>query len=256
VDGPRGVWVVRWDQLWLVDNHHSRHHASPNHLGKDPDIESRAVALSAEAADRRRGLGAWFARRQGILFLPLLMLEGLSLHASSIRRVFARRPVKHRAVEITFLAVRILGYLAVVFLLLPPELAAAFVGVQLVVFGLLLGGAFAPNHIAMPIVPGGLSVDFLRRQVLMSRNISGNPVVRFLMGGLDTQVEHHLFPGMPRPNLRRAQTIVRDYCREHGIVYTETSIWGAYARILRYLDQVGLRRRDAFACPMLQQYRV
>ena len=193
MDGPRGVWVVRWDQLWLVDNHHSRHHASPNHLGKDPDIESRAVALSAEAADRRRGLGAWFARRQGILFLPLLMLEGLSLHASSIRRVFARRPVKHRAVEITFLAVRILGYLAVVFLLLPPELAAAFVGVQLVVFGLLLGGAFAPNHIAMPIVPGGLSVDFLRRQVLMSRNISGNPVVRFLMGGLDTQVEHHLF---------------------------------------------------------------
>jgi fatty acid desaturase len=240
---------------WWV-NKHSRHHANPNHVGKDPDIESSAVAFSTEAADSRHGIGAWLARRQGIFFLPLLMLEGLSLHASSVRRVFARRPVKHRAVEITFLGVRILGYLALVFLLLPPGLAAAFVGVQVVVFGLLLGGAFAPNHIGMPIVPRGMSIDFLRRQVLMSRDISGGPLVRFLMGGLDTQVEHHLFPGMPRPNLRRAQTIVRDYCREHGIVYTETSIWRAYARILRYLGKVGLRRTDAFGCHLLQQYRV
>jgi fatty acid desaturase len=54
---------------WM--NKHSRHHASPNQLGKDPDIESRAVAFSSEAADRRRGLGAWLARRQGSFFLAL-----------------------------------------------------------------------------------------------------------------------------------------------------------------------------------------
>jgi fatty acid desaturase len=76
------------------------------------------------------------------------------------------------------------------------------------------------------------------------------------MGGLDTQVEHHLFPGMPRPNLQRAQAIVRNYCRQHGILYTETSIWPAYATILRYLNQVGLKQRDAFACPLVQQYRI
>ena len=235
---------------------HSRHHASPNQLGKDPDIESRAIAFSSEAADRRRGLGACLARRQGIFFLPLLMLEGVSLHLSSIGRVLGRRPVKHRPVEIIFLAVRILGYLGLVFLLLPPGIAAAFVGVQVIVFGLLLGGAFAPNHIGMPIMAHGMSVDFLRRQVLMSRDIRGGPVVRFLMGGLDTQVEHHLFPGMPRPNLRRAQAIVRSYCRQHGILYTETSIWRAYAAILRYLNRVGLKQRDTFACPVAQQHRI
>jgi len=60
--------------------------------------------------------------------------------------------------------------------LLPAGTAAAFVGVQLAVFGVLLGGAFAPNHIGMPIVPAGLKVDFLRRQVLMSRNISGGRI--------------------------------------------------------------------------------
>jgi fatty acid desaturase len=239
---------------WMTK--HSRHHASPNHLGKDPDIESRFVAFSAEAVRRRRGLGAWLGRRQGIFFVPMLMLEGISLHVSSIARVLGRRPVKHRSVEIAFLAVRILGYVGLIFLLLPPGIAAAFLGVQLVVFGLLLGGAFAPNHVGMPIVPRGMSVDFLRRQVLMSRNISGGPIVRFLMGGLDTQVEHHLFPGMARPNLRRAQAIVQSHCREHSIVYTQTSIWRAYATILRYLNRVGLKQRDTFSCPLAQQYRV
>jgi len=238
---------------WMTK--HTRHHAAPNQLGKDPDITSQAVAFSSDAAQSRRGVGAWLARRQGWFFLPLLMLEGLSLHASSLARVIGRRPVKHRTVEIVFLTVRLGGYLTLVFLLLPPGLAAAFVGVQVAVFGLLLGGAFAPNHIGMPIVPRGLSIDFLRRQVLMSRNIGGGPVVRFLMGGLDTQIEHPLFPGMPRPNLRRAQAIVRDYCGEHGITYTETSIWHAYRVILSYLNRVGLQHRDTFTCPLTQQHR-
>jgi hypothetical protein len=78
--------------------------------------------------------------------------------------------------------------------LLPAGTAAAFVGVQLAVFGVLLGGAFAPNHIGMPIVLAGLKVDFLRRQVLMSRNISGGRITGYAMGGLNYQIEHHLFP--------------------------------------------------------------
>ncbi len=240
---------------WWMSKH-SRHHAAPNQLGKDPDIESGAVAFSAEAVRERRGLSAWFAARQGWFFLPLLLLEGLSLHVSSFTRVAGGQPMKHRVTEMVFLVVRVGGQLALVFLLLPPGLAAAFIGVQLAVFGFLLGGAFAPNHIGMPLVDRGVSIDFLRRQVLMSRNISGGPLVRFLMGGLDTQVEHHLFPGMPRPNLRRAQTLVRRFCEEHDISYTETSILDAYRNILGYLNRVGLGERDSFACPITQQFRV
>ncbi len=238
---------------WM--NKHARHHGAPNQLGRIPDIDSRAVAFSVEAAEQRHGLGAWLVRRQGWFFLPLLMLEGLSLHASSITRTLARRPIKHRGVEIMFLTFRIGGYLAVIFWLFPPGLAVAFLAVQLAVFGVLLGGAFAPNHIGMPIVPRGLSVSFLHRQVLASRDIRGGIVVRFLMGGLDTQIEHHLFPGMPRPNLRRAQSIVRGYCRDHGVAYTETTIWRAYGTVLGYLNRVGLGHRDAFACPLAQQFR-
>lgn len=234
---------------------HTRHHLNPNRIDKDPDLEIETFAMSPEAAVDRRGFRARMMRWQGVFFLPLLTLEGLSLHVSSVQFALGRGPVKQRAVEIIFLAVRLLGFPALVFSLLPPGMAVAFVGVQVGVFGFLLGGAFAPNHIGMPIVPKDLKIDFLQRQVLMSRNISGGPLVRFLMGGLDTQVEHHLFPGMARPNLRRARHIVRAYCAEHRISYTETSLGQSYAALLGYLNRVGQKRQDIFACPLAQQLR-
>lgn len=236
---------------------HTRHHANPNQLGRDPDIDGGAVAFSADAAESRGPLGVWLARRQGYFDLPLLALEGLSLHVSSVRHLLDRSPVRHRWVEVLFIGVRLVGYPVAVFLLLPPGMAVAFIGVQVGVFGFLLGGAFTPNHVAMPLVPRGLKVDFLRRQVLMSRNISGGPLVHFLMGGLAHQVEHHLFPGMARPNLRRASVHVREYCRDHGIAYTEATLLDAYRQVLGYLNEVGLRgRADTFVCPLTQQHRV
>jgi hypothetical protein len=78
----------------------------------------------------------------------------------------------------------------------PRGKAVAFLGVQLAVFGLYMGASFAPNHIGMPLVSPTLKLDFLRRQVLMSRNISGGPLISVFMGGLNYQIEHHLFPPM------------------------------------------------------------
>jgi hypothetical protein len=76
----------------------------------------------------------------------------------------------------------------------PRGKAVAFLGVQLAVFGLYMGSSFAPNHIGMPLVSPTLKLDFLRRQVLMSRNISGGPLISVFMGGLNYQIEQHLFP--------------------------------------------------------------
>ena len=118
--------------------------------------------------------------------------------------------------------------LALVFLVLPPGKAVAFLAVQLAVFGLYLGFSFAPNHIGMPLVSPKLKLDFLRRQVLMSRNISGGPWMSVLMGGLNYQVEHHLFPSMARPNLRKIQSLVAAHCAAEGVPYTQTTLWSAY----------------------------
>ena len=129
--------------------------------------------------------------------------------------------VPHRGVEAPLVLGRLAVYVGVLFVLLPPGKAAAFLGVQLALFGVLLGGSFAPNHKGMPIVPHDMTLDFLRRQVLMSRNVRGGYAVDAVMGGLNYQIEHHLFPSMPRPNLKKVQPIVHTYCEVAGVPYTE-----------------------------------
>src|SRR5690606_34538236 len=130
--------------------------------------------------------------------------------------------------------------IAVVFSVLPLGAGFAFLGVMLAVFGLYMGASFAPNHKGMPIIPSGMKVDFLRRQVLTGRNIRGGAFMNHFMDGLNFQVEHHLFPSMPRPSLKRAGAIVREYCENRGIRYTEVGLFTSYAIVIRYLNEVGL----------------
>src|SRR4029077_20586599 len=78
-----------------------------------------------------------------------------------------------------------------------------------VLASLYLAAIIAPNHKGMPVWAHGARLSFLERQVLSSRNITSHPVWDFLFGGLNYQIEHHLFPTMPRVNFRRARAIVR-----------------------------------------------
>jgi fatty acid desaturase len=233
---------------------HTRHHANPNKIGVDPDIELPVISVTPAQADRRagwRGPLGWTMAHQGVFFFPILLLEGLSLHASSVRRVFSPEPLRRRPVEISLLTIRLAGYLTLVFLILSPGIAFAFLGVQLGLFGFYMGMAFAPNHKGMPLVPKDVKLDFLRRQVLMSRNIAGNRVLDTVMGGLNYQIEHHLFPSMPRPHLRAASPMIAAYCRSHGVAYTRTGLWDSYRIVVRYINRVGLGERDPFECPLL-----
>ena len=75
------------------------------------------------------------------------------------------------------------------------------------------------------------------------------------MGGLNLQIEHHLFPNMPSINLRRARPIVREYCAELGVPYTEATLPGAWAIVVRYMHRVGLRHADPFDCPAARAFR-
>jgi fatty acid desaturase len=107
----------------------------------------------------------------------------------------------------------------------------------------------------MPTLPHDSKVDFLRRQVLTSRNIRGGFVMDTFMGGLNYQVEHHLFPNMARPNLKKAQAIAKEYCEKHNILYTETGLRQSYGIVIRYLNRVGLSAGgDPFDCPAAQAF--
>ncbi|HKX14576.1 MAG TPA: acyl-CoA desaturase [Propionibacteriaceae bacterium] len=235
---------------------HNRHHANPNKEGVDPDVGLSALALTpAQATKHSSRVMKWLVAHQGWYFFPILLLEGLSLHREAIRRVISPGKLPRRWVELSFLTFRFGGLLALVFLVLPPGKAVVFLAIELAIFGLYLGSAFAPNHIGMPLVSPKLKLDFLRRQVLMSRNISGGPLVSIFMGGLNYQIEHHLFPSMARPYLRKAQSLVSGYCAAQGVPYTRTSLWQAYGAVIDYLNTVGLRGREPFLCPLVAQRR-
>ena len=75
------------------------------------------------------------------------------------------------------------------------------------------------------------------------------------MGGLNYQIEHHLFPSMPRPHLARTRKLVREHCRTHDVGYTETTLAQAWAIVARHMNQVGLAARDSFQCPAAGQLR-
>ncbi|GAA3616342.1 fatty acid desaturase family protein [Microlunatus ginsengisoli] len=238
---------------WM--NKHSRHHGNPNKIGKDPDIEADTISFTEADAVTRRGPLRWITRHQGVLFFPLLLAEGLNLHVKSIGYLWTQRRTTGRPVELLVLVTRFTLYLGVVFWLLPLGMAFAFVGLQLAVFGLYMGATFAPNHIGMPIVPREERLDFFSKQVLTSRNVSGGWWATVLMGGLNYQIEHHLFPSMPRPHLAAARRYVREHCRSLGVNYAETNLLSAWAIVIRYLNQVGLATRDSFRCPIAAQLR-
>jgi fatty acid desaturase len=245
-----GNLLVGLSFAWWVDKH-NRHHSHPNHEGQDPDIGDGVLAITTDQiAARHRRLGRFIGRHQAALFFPLLLLEGLNLHVSSARHLTAApvgRSGRYRTVEIVLLALHAVAYLAALVLVLTPAQAVAFFGVHQAVFGLYMGCSFAPNHKGMPTIKAGSKIDYLRRQVLTSRNVRGGWFTDLLLGGLNYQVEHHLFPSMPRANLRKAQAVVRAHCAAYAIPYTETSLFGSYAIVLRHLHALGAPLRSTAA---------
>jgi fatty acid desaturase len=228
---------------WWVPKH-DRHHSNPNHEDLDPDIGIAALAFTADQATSKHGLVRLIARYQAYLFFPLLLLEAAQLHLASAKAVLQGRS-RATVVEAILLLIHVAGYVSALVLVLSPLRAVLFLLIQQGLFGLYLGCSFAPNHKGMPTLSQADELDFFRSQVLTSRNVRGSRVVDFLLGGLNHQIEHHLFPAMPSPNLRRAQPIVQGYCMEIGVPYEITGLTDSYAQAFRHLHDVGaeLRRR-------------
>ena len=228
---------------WWVPKHNA-HHTNPNDEDLDPDIGIAVLAFTAAQARGKHGLARVIARSQAWLFFPLLLLEAGHLHVASVKAI-AKGGGRANLIEGLLLGVHLTIYVTALVLILTPAQALAFVVVQQGLFGLYLGCAFAPNHKGMPTLTQGDQLDFLRRQVLTSRNVAGSRLVDWLLGGLNYQIEHHLFPTMPRPNLRRAQPLVRDFCRHHDLPYTEATLIGSYTQALRHLHTMSAPLRTA-----------
>jgi fatty acid desaturase len=225
---------------WWMDKH-TRHHNNPNHDDLDPDVAPEVLIWATKSALGRRGLAAFVTRHQAGLFFPLLTLLGIDLKLSSVKAIRAGT-VKRPGLETALLVLHAVVYFSVLFIVLSPLQAVAFILVHQALFGVYLGMTFAPNHKGMPHPTG--DEDYLRKQVVTSRNVTGGWLTNTALGGLNYQIEHHLFPGMPSPNLGKAQPIVQAYCEEIGVPYEQTSLIESYRQALRHLHEVGAPLRE------------
>ena len=220
---------------WWVPKH-SAHHAHPNEVGRDPDISYGPAppAAKGESPSTQGRVECFLARWQAPLFFPLMILRSTGIYVLGIQRLVRRRD-RTAGMEGALLALHAGLYLTCVLWVLSPLKALAFVAVQQAVFSVYLGCSFAPNHKGMPIIEADSGLSFAHRLVVTSRNIVGGRWTNWLLGGLNYQIEHHLFPSMPRPNLARAQSIVRAFCLNNGVGYREETLIGSYRQTVHSL---------------------
>ena len=243
--GLLATFLIAMDLSWWIEKH-NRHHANPNVLGEDADIEISVLAFTEEQALSKNILLRPIVRYQAFLFYPILMLSSISLRFGGVAYLVRGRDVKYRVLEPLLMVTHAVIYLSVLYYLLGPWQGVLFLVIHQSVAGLFMGGTFAPNHKGMPVMEKGSVPDFLRLQVLASRNVKAHPITDLVYGGLNYQIEHHLFPSMPRNHLRKAQKIVRAFCAEKSIPYYETTVIGSNVEILKYLHRMSrpLRTRQ------------
>lgn len=243
--------------FWM--NKHNRHHNKPNQIGYDPDIDITVISFTTESLEEKKGLEHLLSKNQGWLFPFLLTMTGFHILIDSfiaLGRKDKDKRLSHKTAEFSMMLIRQSAPIVILFLLFPPFWALGLWLAMFMMFGLFMGGAFAPNHKGMPLVAKDARVDFFERQVLTSRNIKSSWLTDNLMGGLNFQVEHHLFPSMARPFLKRTHKIVKDYCTEKGIPLVETGLFESYSIIIKHLNKVGLSNNtDPFVCPMIATLR-
>ncbi len=234
-------------RTWWVEKH-NQHHSSPNDLELDPDTHIPVWAFSEGQALSKRGLYRLLSRYQAFLFYVFLSLEGFGLRLASILYML-RHDIKYPRLEPLILIAHITIYLGSISYILGGWHGALFIVVNQLAIGLYTGTVFAPNHKGMPLVGRGLQLDFLTRQVVTARNIKSGFLNDFLFGGLNYQIEHHLFPTMPRNRLKEAKRLIEPFCLSHSIPYREESVFESQKAILRHLYAVSAPLRVKIDAP-------
>ena len=236
--GLGGSFLMGLSWSWWVTQH-NQHHTTPNDLEQDPHTTIPFLAFSEETAQSKSRKMRSLLRYQAFYFGPMLLLEGLNVRLASILFWVGQGKAKPLMYEPISMGLHFLLYFGLLFYFLNPWQVLAFVLVHQALFGLYYGVVFAPNHKGMLTIDKDNSMDFLHTQVLTTRNVKPGLITDFWYGGLNHQIEHHLFPMMPRNNLGEARIIIKAFCQQHDISYYETSTSKSYWEILSYLHRVG-----------------
>lgn len=245
-------------QWWKAK--HNSHHAVPNlHASVpgacdgDPDIDTMPIlawtlrmAESAKNSENGRFLIKW----QAWFYFPALLFARLAWAHQSWVFVFggagahsvvgARIDREHMRYPGWEKLCLILHYMCFAAILMNMSLfnAVCFFFVSQMSCGLMLALVFGLGHNGMAVYPADERPDFWKLQVSTTRNVTSNLFTDWFCGGLQYQVEHHLFPSLPRHNLGQANKLVQIFCKEHDVTYHEANMWVGTIEVLSHLDKV------------------
>ena len=238
-----GNLLVGISNEWWIDRH-NKHHSPPNQHDVDPDVFIPVIAFAPEDLDGKGKFLLGLMKYQAYFFFPMLTLALIEMQRTSIQFLLQEK-VKYPITERLFLILHFVLYLGLLFYCLPFWQAILFIIAHQILSGVYMGSIFAPNHKGMPVLEKDSTMDFLHRQVITARNVHAHPLTDFLYGGLNYQIEHHLFPGMPQNKLKQAQGIVKEFCQKNAISYYETNLFQSYREVLIALHEVTAPLREA-----------
>jgi fatty acid desaturase len=229
------------------------HASSPDAADGDPDIDTMPLlAWTLKMAEQAKNSpkGRFFIRFQAWLYFPLLLFARMAWAHQSWVYVFGgygqhsiKGAEKDRARMANPLLEKLglIGHYAVFIWVLshmPILNAIAYFVVSQTSCGLFLALVFGLGHNGMAVYPADQRPDFWKLQVSTTRNVTNNMFVEWFFGGLQYQVDHHLFPMLPRHNLKKVNKLVASFCKEYGVTYHETDITSGTIEVLQHLNNV------------------
>lgn len=249
-------WKAPVDELAWRKSHNLKHHQFTNIEGKDPDLNFGQLRLSArvpyEIAHKLQPLSNIITGFGFGMALNLHVTGMLDLHFKfndELEVLPDRKPETVRAAYRAFVSkhLRHYGREYVFFpLLAGPFFPKVLLGnlISEVARDLFAAAIIYCGHVGSTDYPRGTEAKgrahWYAMQVEGSRDVEVPLPISILTGGLDRQIEHHLFPRMPPNRLREIAPRVKAICAEHGIKY-RTDSWPATLK-----EVLGELRRFAF----------
>jgi len=217
---------------WWISSH-NRHHASPQHIGYDADLNT-LPAMAFDAVTARLGKPSWL-KFQAFTFMPsvcvVVLYWKLYLHPIAIFR-------KKAIMDGLFL----IGHYAAWWYFFHYMGIAGMIFSHLVwgsIAGVYLFTHFAMSHTHKDIILHDQQEDWVRSAILRTTNIKHNFLVNWVMGYLNLQIEHHLFPNMPQFRHPLVADRIKALCRKHGLQYDERGYWEILFTTFKNLHDVG-----------------
>jgi fatty acid desaturase len=216
---------------------HNRHHVHCQEVGGDPDMHFGVLfSVYPGSANWHSPLGRFFLRIQKWAFWPLASFYWVTLRYDGIRDLF-QRPAETK-IDRFLVPLHWIALLVVPGLVFGWHAALAVYVTVSCLSSLMTASVFIPNHIGMRRLEQDEPVSYLEQQVTTSRNISNPRLLDFYYGGLNSQIEHHLFPRVAHHRYRQMRPVVRAFCEARGIAYHEDSLYRALASVGGHLSEM------------------